>query len=421
MGEDAKQTIGLPMTLALVVGSIIGAGIFMLPVSLAPLGWNAAIGWLVSGSGALCLAYGLSRLTSGGQGIQAHIEQAFGAVPAFIAAWSFWCAAWTSNAALAIAAASALSRIIPRLSDPTIVTSIAVSLVAVLTVVNALGIRSAGRMQVLTTSIKILPLLAVILILVLRGSRGEAVQQLPATPISFDNIATAAALTLYALTGFEYATALVDKVRDPRRTLGYAMVGGTAFVALLYLVSSSAVVLLIPASLVVSSAAPFADALASAWGETAVVIAAVCIAVSAFGALNSGILVSGELAYAMALKRDLPPPFSRVRRDGTPVLSQFVAGTLAVMLILLNSSRDTASLFTFVILLATVGTLVMYLLGALGAMRTARGLPTRLIIMIGTIFALFAFYGSGWEANAWGIVLITAGLVVRTVTRAWWR
>jgi APA family basic amino acid/polyamine antiporter len=417
MIDNAKQKIGLPTTLALVVGSIIGAGIFMLPVALAPLGWNAAIGWLVSGSGALCLAYGLAQLTRGGQGVQAHIEQAFGAVPAFIAAWSFWCAAWTSNAALAIAAASALSRIDPRIADPPVFTAVAVSLVAVLTFVNALGVRSAGRMQILTTAIKILPLLAVILILMLRGAGGEAVQPLPATPITFDNIAIAAALTLYALTGFEYATTLVNKVREAPRTLPRAIVGGTAFVALLYLVSSTAVVLVVPANLVASSAAPFADALASAWGEVAVIIAAFCIAVSAFGALNSGILASGELAYAMALKRDLPRPFARTRRDGTPVLSQCFASALAVTLIVLNSSRDTASLFTFVILLATVGTLVMYLLGALGALKMAGSTRVRLVVAIGTVFALFAFYGSGWEANAWGLVLITLGLAVRTVTR----
>jgi APA family basic amino acid/polyamine antiporter len=243
------------------------------------------------------------------------------------------------------------------------------------------------------------------------------VQPLPATPITFDNIAIAAALTLYALTGFEYATTLVNKVREAPRTLPRAIVGGTAFVALLYLVSSTAVVLVVPANLVASSAAPFADALASAWGEVAVIIAAFCIAVSAFGALNSGILASGELAYAMALKRDLPRPFARTRRDGTPVLSQCFASALAVTLIVLNSSRDTASLFTFIILLATVGTLVMYLLGALGALKMAGSTRVRLVVAIGTVFALFAFYGSGWEANAWGLVLITLGLAVRTVTR----
>jgi APA family basic amino acid/polyamine antiporter len=417
ISEHPKQKIGLPTTVAVVLGSIIGAGIFMLPVSLAPLGWNAVIGWVISGSGALCLAYSLSRLTRGGQGIQAHIEQAFGTVPAFIAAWSFWCAAWTSNAALAIAAGSALSRMDPRLADPGAVTAVAVSVVAVLTFVNALGIRSAGRMQVLTTAIKLIPLLAVILLLGLRGTGGEPIEPLPATPISFDNIATAAALTLYALTGFEYATAPVDKVRDAPRTLPRAIIGGTAFVALLYLVSSTAVVLIAPADIVASSAAPFADALATAWGETAVLVAAFCIAVSAFGALNSGILASGELAYAMALRRDLPQSLSRTRSDGTPVLSQFLAGALAITLILLNSSRETASLFTFVILLATVGTLVMYLLAALGALTTATGFRTRLIITIGTVFALFAFYGSGWQANASGVALIFVGLAVRAATR----
>jgi APA family basic amino acid/polyamine antiporter len=418
MSEVTKQKIGLPMTFAVVLGSIIGAGIFILPVSLAPLGWNAAIGWIVSGSGALCLAFALSRLTRGGHGIQAHIEATFGALPAFIAAWSFWCAAWTSNAALAIAAGSALSRIDQRLAEPGVVSGVAVSLVALLTMVNALGIRSAGRMQIVTTAIKIIPLLAVILLLVLRGSRGEPIQPLPPTPISIDNIATATALTLYALTGFEYATAPVEKVRDAPRTLPRAIIGGTAFVALLYLLSSTAVVLIAPAETVAASAAPFADALATAWGETAVIIAAFCIAVSAFGALNSGILASGELAYAMALRRDLPKPLTRTRPDGTPVLSQCVAGALATTLILLNSSRETAGLFTFIILLATVGTLVMYLLAALGALNTAPGLRTRLIIIVGTLFALFAFYGSGWEANAWGLALIAVGLAVRAMTRA---
>ena len=86
MGESEGQKVGLPTMISVVVGSIIGAGIFVLPVSLAPLGWNAALGWLVSGSGALCLAFALARLTSGGEGIQAHIEKVFGPGSAFVAA-----------------------------------------------------------------------------------------------------------------------------------------------------------------------------------------------------------------------------------------------------------------------------------------------------------------------------------------------
>jgi APA family basic amino acid/polyamine antiporter len=417
MVEAARQEVGVATMLSVVVGSIIGAGIFMLPVALAPLGWNAAVGWLVSGAGALCLAFALARLARGGEGIQAPIEEVFGPTVGFIAAWAFWCGAWTSTAFLALAAGSALSRVDSHFGDAALVTPLAISFVVLLTGVNALGIRSAGRMQVLTTAIKVVPLIAVLLILLLRSSRGEVVQALPAIPITFDNVATAAALTLFALTGFENATTLVGKVRHPTHTLPIAMLGGTAFVALLYLLSSTTVPLLLSAQATMASPAPFADALASEWGNGAVRVAAFCIAISAFGCLNAGILACGELAYAMALRGDLPKLFARTRPDGTPVYSQCLAGALGVGLILLNSGRGTGRLFTFIILVSTIGTLVMYLIGSVASLRTAPGPLARTAIILGAAFGLFAFYGSGLEANAWGLLLIVIGLIVRAATR----
>lgn len=418
MRQAARQEVGLATMLSVVIGSIIGAGIFVLPVSLAPLGWNAAIGWLLSGAGALCLAFTLARLTRGGEGIQAHIEQAFGPTVAFVAAWAFWCGAWTAIALLALAAGAALSRVNSHFGDAAVVTPLAISFVVILTAVNALGIRSAGRMQMITTAIKVVPLLAVILILLLRGSRGEPLQALPATPITFDNVATAAALTLFAITGFENATTPVGKVRNPGRTLPIAMLGGTAFVAVLYLLSSTAVPLLLSAEATSASPAPFADALADEWGEGAVKVAALCIAISAFGCLNAGILASGELAYAMALRSDLPRLFARTRLNGTPVYSQCLAAALGIGLILVGSGRETVSLFTFIILVSTVGGLVMYLIGVLASFKTSAGGIARAVMALAVTFTLFAFYGSGIEANAWGFLLITVGLAVRAGTRA---
>ena len=306
MGSTARQEVGVAIMTWVVIGSIIGAGIFVLPAALAPLGWNAAVGWMVSGTGAMCLAFALARLTRGGQGIQAHIEQVFGPTAAFVAAWAFWCGNWTSTAFLALAAGAALSRINSALGDVAIITPMAVSFVILLTGVNALGIRSAGRMQIFTTAIKVLPLLAVVLIVALRSFRGEHLQPLSATPISFDNVATATALTLFAITGFENATTPIGKVRNPGRTIPLAMMAGTAFVVVLYLLSSTAVPLLLSAAATSVSPAPFADAVASEWGEAAVQIAAACIAISAFGCLNAGILAVGELGYAMAQRGDLP-------------------------------------------------------------------------------------------------------------------
>ena len=96
----------LVVTTAIVVGTIIGSGIFMLPVSLAPLGYNAIIGWVISGVGVVCIAYALGRLSRlGGDGIQANVENEFGATPGFLVAWSFWVSNWVAQAAVAVHAA----------------------------------------------------------------------------------------------------------------------------------------------------------------------------------------------------------------------------------------------------------------------------------------------------------------------------
>jgi APA family basic amino acid/polyamine antiporter len=87
MSDSGDAKMGIWMTSALVVGTIIGAAIFMLPVALAPLGANALIGWLVSGIGIMCIAYALAQLSRlGGDGIQANIEREFGPTMAFLAA-----------------------------------------------------------------------------------------------------------------------------------------------------------------------------------------------------------------------------------------------------------------------------------------------------------------------------------------------
>lgn len=416
--RSAPQLLGPWMTMALVVGGMIGAGIFMLPVSLAPLGVNAVFGWLISSVGALALAYAFARLSrQDGLGIQAYIERELGATVGFAVTWAFLISVWAGNAALSIATASALARIMPALNDPSRIAWAAIGLIAFLTMVNAMGAKASGRLAVLTVAIKILPLLAVVLILGQRSASSQPFEALGTVPISFDAIATGAALTLFALTGFETATAPVGKVRDPARTIFRAIMIGTTFVAVLYLLSSTAVTLILPASQIPGSVAPFADAIGSAWGEGAALFAAFAIAVSAFGCLNGGVMIGGELGYSLALRGDIPRALAVTQRGNTPVVAQVTASIIAILLVIANMSRDTAGLFTFVILLATSATLWLYLAGALAALKQRPPAIAVLMILVGLIFTAFAFYGSGLEANAWGVVLLAAGLAIRVVMR----
>ena len=178
-----EDQLGIWMTSALVVGSMIGAGIFLLPVALAPLGINAIAGWVISSIGALCIAFSLAQLTrAGGAGIQAHIERTFGPTVAYLVAWSFWCSNWAGNAGLAIAFAAALSWISPGFGGPWFVVSAAIGAVVALTLVNASGVRSAGGLALVTVAIKLFPLLAVMAIMVIHGVSGTF-QPLPPVPL----------------------------------------------------------------------------------------------------------------------------------------------------------------------------------------------------------------------------------------------
>jgi APA family basic amino acid/polyamine antiporter len=419
MTDTDDRKMGFWMTAALVVGSMIGSGIFMLPVSLAPLGINALIGWVVSIFGALTIAFALASLgRSGAGGINAYIERAFGPTIAFLITWTFWCSNIAAQAALAIATASAASRLLPVLGLGWGIVAVGVGSVLLLTLVNLRGVRTSGSLSLLTVAIKLVPLVAVVVILLIRKSSGISFEPLTNNPVTLPSIATATALTLFALTGFENATAPVDKVRDPARTIPRAILGGAAFVGFIYLISSSGVMLLLPAGQIATSPAPYADVIALQWTEQAALLAAFTIAVSAFGALNCMILSTGELAYAMGLRGDLPALMSRTSNDNIPIGAHVVGGALTILLILANSSKATASLFTFVILLSTAAVLVVYAVGALAAWKENASTGSRMIYAIALLFILFAFYGSGIEADLWCLVLLAIGIGVRILVRA---
>ena len=159
MTDSGDAKMGIWMTSALVVGTIIGAAIFMLPVALAPLGANALIGWLVSGIGIMCIAYALAQLSRlGGDGIQANIEREFGPTMAFLAAWAFWVSNWVAQASVAVAIGSTASFIVPELAGHDHILQVGIGCVVFLTAVNAIGVRASGGLSIVTVAIKVVPL-----------------------------------------------------------------------------------------------------------------------------------------------------------------------------------------------------------------------------------------------------------------------
>jgi len=417
MATHNEGKMGLPMTTAFVISSIIGVAIFMLPVALAPLGINAIIGWLISSIGAICLGLPLARVARGGNGIQAPIEETFGSTVGFMVTWAFWVSSWSGLAAIAIGAASTISRLVPGFANPGSVALLSASLIALTFLVNVRGARASGGMAIVIALLKILPLIAVVFLVALKAAAKEPLQPLWTHPISIASVATATALTLYAFTGFEIVSAPVDKIHEPNRAIPRALVIGLAIVTLFYLTTSTSVMLLLPADQVARSPAPFADAVGTSWGEIAASLMVVGIAISAFGCIGCTAMQGGELCYSMALRGDVPKTLTWVNSRGAPVLSQLVSSGLAIILVLSNANRSTAGLYTLVILVAEVAVLILYIVAALAAWVRERTLGTRALVLASIIFCAFAFYGSGLEASLWGLGLATSALPVRAISR----
>lgn len=419
MAADSRQ-LGFWMSWSVVVGTMIGSGIFMLPASLAPYGANAVVGWIVSGLGAVALAYSIGRLARAGDGggIQSYIEQAFGPFVAFLATFAFWISSWAALAAVSVAGGAAIGRLVPALSSGAAVALVAVGILLFFQATNALGARSTGRLAVLAALLKILPLAAVVIVYLQVELGGGSTAALAPMPLTLDNIAAASAITLFAMLGFENAAAPVDKVKDPRRTIPRALVGGTAFVALLYLLVSTAILLLLPVDVISNSSSPFADAIGRGWGEIGVLLAALAIAVSAAGYVNANVMIIGELGYSMALRREMPLFLARTIGENTPLNAQLLGTGMAAALILANMSKSTADLFTFVALLTASATLWLYLASALAALKQKPGGFSLVAVLAGLGFTLFAFYGSGWEANLWSLALLGSGAVVFAIMRS---
>ena len=419
MSKDREaRLLGPWMTLALVVGGVVGSGIFYLPVALAPLGASVPIGWLISGIGVMALAYCASRIVSAeGGGLQAYVEHELGPTAGFLVTWMTWNSSWIGNPAVALATAAALGRIFPGLADHLVAVSFLFMLIV--TLVNMRGIKAAGELNFVTVLIKILPLVAVVVIAAALGFGGGPLQKIDVPAPSFANIATASALCLWALTGFEFSLAPVGKIRNPERNLSRALVTGMATIAIGYLLATLALSLIIPNATIARSVAPFPDAIGRYGGEGAALLAALAMAVSAFGTLNVALLGSGEMLFSMGLRGDMPRYFVRTNRFNAPYAAQLASAGLGCVLLGLNAAKGTSQLFTFVALFAADAVLYLYSAAAIAAMIKDRKPLTTVACLIGLAFVLFAFYGSGLEAFLLSLGLVVLGCVIFLIRKPW--
>lgn len=411
----SPRKLGFWMCLAIVMGNMIGSGVFLLPVDLAQYGWNSVAGWVVTIAGALCLAHVLARLTASfpeTRGLSGLIDTTLGPLPGTLIAFSYWVSVWTGVVTIAIGGVSYLTSLVPALAAHDTATLIAA--IWVFTLINLRGVGAAGKIQAVTMVLKLIPLavVGILVVWVLLRDGSASLAPLPVEGLSLPAVNAAAALTLWAMIGFEAAGAVGDKVDKPEINIPRATFWGAFLSGVIYLIICSGVVLMLPADAVAKSPAPFELFVRHFASPTLAPWIALFAAISAFGAVNGWILVQGEVPLDMARRGLLPRWFAATSAGGTPRRALVVSSILATILVLANSSKSTAGLFSYMALLSTSVTLWLYLACVIAAIKHRIAVP---VAIIGFIFCLWSLWGAGIKISLLSIVLSLAGLPLY-----WW-
>ncbi|MEQ9102449.1 MAG: amino acid permease [Imperialibacter sp.] len=421
MSQEKK--IGLWTSTSLVVGNMIGSGIFFLPVALAAYGAISLLGWVISSIGALFLALVFVRLSrrfpNEDGGPYTYATKGLGHFAGFLSSWGYQISTLATNAAIVVAFVSYLSVLIPQLAENSgYPLAVSLAVVWLLTWINTLGIKEAGYVQLTTTVLKLAPLLLITIAGLFYVDFGNFRPFNISEVSNFSAVTATATITLFAFMGLEVATIPGKSIRNPETTVPKATMLGTLITTGVYILSSVALMGMIHPSELQHSNAPFADAAGLIWGDTGRYLITIGALISTFGALNGWILLQGQTPYAAAKNGDFPRIFAKVNKNGAPAVGLIIGSVIVSVLLVMNYSRGMAGAFEFLILLTATTVLVPYLFSAASFLIVNRNQnipPAKRLwdICLGLLafgYGMWAMIGAGQESIAWGFVSLLLGI-----------
>jgi basic amino acid/polyamine antiporter, APA family len=434
--ESRERALGLPSATALVVGSIIGTGVFTMPGVLAGAGTSSILVLAVISIGAVLLGVLFGQLTrripTSDGGLYAYSRHEFGDFAGYLTAWCYWITAWAGNAAIVSSWVLYVESLF-GIENPSVLTNLAIALCGlwIPAAANLAGARQMAWLQNVTVVLKFLPLLVV-------GVVGWFfVRTADFGPFNasggslYSAIGIAAGVALFSFIGVECASIAAARVKDPRRNVGRASVLGTAASALLYIAVSAAVMGLVSHHALAGNGAPFVDAFQTMFGHATWVgkLVAATAVVSGIGALNGWTLVTAEMPWAAAKDGLFVPQFAKTYRDGTPWFGILVSTAMASALIAIAYSGNSGlKVFTYLVDLSVVTVAIPYFFSACAQLsylvsrrrtvdgwRLARDLS---IASASILFSLWVAFTSGYQAVYQAMLLLLLGIPIYAFLKA---
>ena len=417
-----SNKIGLVPAILMVAGNMMGSGVFMLPANLAGIGSIAIIGWLITIVGAVSLGLVFAKLTeinTAAGGPYAYAKKAFGDYMGYQTNLVYWLANVIGNVGLAVAGLGYLTPFFPSLQDPLVMALAQIAVIWFFVYANILGPKIVGRMQGITTVIALFPIIGVALLgwfwfnpeTYMRGWNVSGQSSLTAVGMTLN-------FTLWAFIGVESASVSTAVVKNPARNVPIATVVGVLLAAACYVLSSSAIMGIIPNKELIVSSAPFSEAVSVAMGPTAGKIVAVCAAVGCLGSLAGWTLLVGQTAQAAAKDGLFANIFARVNRRGVPSAGLAIVAAIMTLQVLATMSPTASQQFGKIASIAVIMTLLPYIYSSVAIkilgyekMSDKQGLFYTIVGLIAALYSLSAMIGSNSEQTRWALIFVISTII----------
>jgi APA family basic amino acid/polyamine antiporter len=336
------RRLGFWTAIAVVIGDVIGSGIFRVPAAVATEVGSVPgimLVWVLGGVITLCGALSLAELAAAmpkAGGVFVYLRETFGPGVAFLFGWTILLAEPAASAAIALVFAEYLGRLIPL--TPTGIRLVAAGLIIVVAAAGYRSVRGAGGIQGVATAAKVAAILALVAAAFLlgdgsAGALGDGATS-TATTIRPSGVGLGLVAALWAYTAWHDLGFVAGEVRDPGRTLPRALVAGIGIVVLVYLLANAAYLYVLPFDTLRTSSLVASDTMVRVLGAGGAAAVAIMVMVSTFGALNGSILVNPRVLYAMAVEGLLFRRLARVHpRFNTPHVAITVYTALALVFV----------------------------------------------------------------------------------------
>jgi amino acid transporter len=357
--SDLRRALGFWTGVAIVIGSIVGSGIFRTPAEIAralPHPHAVLALWVAFGLVSLCGALTLAELATllpRTGGTYVFLQRAYGDGAAFTFGWMYLVGATPASlGTLAVVFSEQLVELAtgrPALGSPLTVKAIAVAVVTVLTVVNVLGVGLAAAVQSLFTVVKMAALAALIVVAVAAG--GGDFQNLSASGgVSAGGLAQAAAFIIFTYNGWAYLGLVAGEIKDPERQVSRIILTAMAIVIVFYLATNVMYYLRLSSSEMASETVIARRVAVELFGAGGGMVMNACILASVFGTLCAVVLTNSRVPYAMARDGLGFAALGRCHpRFATPHWALLVQGAITVVLVLwLESFARLSTYFVLV-------------------------------------------------------------------------